>query len=202
MTIMGFGKARSAALGFAAAALASGPAFAHTFGAAGSGFAQGVVHPFLGVDHLLAMVAVGLWSAALGGRARWAVPAAFVAAMAFGAALGMAAAPLPSVELGIALSVLVFGLLIGFGARLPLPAGLALVALFALFHGHAHGAEAPEAAAPALYMLGFALATASLHLAGLGLGTLMARQGARTAARFARLSGGALAAAGAVLAVL
>jgi urease accessory protein len=199
---MEFGKARSAILGFAAAALVSSPAFAHTFGAAGSGFAEGFVHPFLGVDHLLAMVAVGLWSAALGGRARWVVPAAFVAAMAFGAALGMAAVPLPSVELGIALSVLVFGLLIGFGARLPLPAGLALVALFALFHGHAHGAEAPTAAAPALYMLGFALATASLHLAGLGLGTLMARQSVRVAVWFTRLSGGALTAAGVALALL
>jgi urease accessory protein len=198
---MGFGKGRWGVLGFAAAALVSSPAFAHTFGAAGSGFAEGFVHPFLGADHLLAMVAVGLWSAALGGRARWRVPAAFVVAMAAGAALGLVAMPLPSVELGIALSVAVFGALIGLGARLPLPAGIALVALFAVFHGHAHGWETPTAATPALYMLGFALATASLHLAGLGLGTVMARRGARIATWFARLSGGALAAAGVALAI-
>lgn len=199
---MGFGKGRWAALGIAAATLtAAAPAFAHTFGATGSGFAEGFVHPFLGVDHLLAMVAVGLWSAVLGGRARWSVPAAFVVAMAAGAALGMAAIPLPSVELGIALSVLVFGLLIGLGARLPLPAGIALVALFAVFHGHAHGWEAPTAATPALYMLGFALATASLHLAGLGLGVLIERRGAAVAAWFARLSGGAIAAAGVALVI-
>lgn len=199
---MAFGKQRWAALGIATAALtAAAPAFAHTFGATGSGFAEGFVHPFLGVDHLLAMVAVGLWSAALGGRARWSVPAAFVAAMTTGAAFGMAAFPLPSVELGIALSVLVFGLLIGLGARLPLPAGIVLVALFAVFHGHGHGAEAPTAATPALYMLGFALATASLHLAGLGLGVLIERRGAAVAAWFTRLSGGAIAAAGVALVI-
>jgi urease accessory protein len=202
VTIIGFGKGRSVALGFVAAALVSSPAFAHTFGAAGSGFAEGVVHPFLGVDHVLAMVAVGLWSAALGGRARWLVPAGFVVAMAFGAALGMAAIPLPAGELGIALSVLVFGLLIGLRSRLPLLTGMALVAAFAVFHGHAHGAEAPTAAAPALYMLGFAFATASLHLTGLGLGLLVDRHDTIVAKWFARVSGGAIAAAGVALAII
>lgn len=202
MTIKGFGKGRWAALGFAVAALVSSPAFAHTFGAAGSGFIEGFAHPFLGVDHLLAMVAVGLWSAALGSRARWLVPAAFVVAMAAGAALGMAAVPLPSVELGIALSVVVFGALIGLRSRLPLLTGMALVAAFAVFHGHAHGAEAPTAASPALYMLGFALATASLHLTGLGLGLLVDRHDTIVAKWFARVSGGAIAAAGVALAII
>jgi urease accessory protein len=190
--------------GLAATALMSAtPAFAHMFGgAAESGFLAGFVHPFLGIDHLLAMIAVGLWSAALGGRARWLVPAAFVAAMAAGAMLGMTAFPLPSVELGIALSVAVFGILIGLNTRLPLVTGMALVGVFAVFHGHAHGAEAPTAADPALYMLGFALATASLHLTGLGLGLTVDRRDAIVAKWFTRLTGGAIAAAGVALVVL
>ncbi|MBY6261905.1 HupE/UreJ family protein [Azospirillum sp. 412522] len=139
---------------------------AHTFGAHDAGFAHGFLHPVGGWDHLLAMVAVGLWAAQRGGAALWALPATFVTAMIGGGLLGMAGIELPAVELGIAGSVIVLGALIAAQSRLALPVSMAAVALFALFHGHAHGVEMPEAAQPILYGLGFALATALLHGAG------------------------------------
>lgn len=142
---------------------------AHTFGAHDAGFVHGFLHPVGGWDHLLAMVAVGLWAAQRGGAALWALPAAFVTAMIGGGLLGMAGIGLPAVELGIAGSVIVLGALIAAQSRLSLPVSLAAVALFALFHGHAHGAEMPEAAQPLLYGLGFALATALLHGAGVAV---------------------------------
>lgn len=141
-------------------------AHAHTFGAHDAGFVHGFLHPVGGIDHLLAMVAVGLWAAQRGGAALWALPAAFVTAMIGGGLLGMGGIALPAVELGIAGSVIALGALVALQSRLPLPASVAAVALFALFHGHAHGAEMPEAAQPLLYGLGFALATALLHGAG------------------------------------
>lgn len=143
-------------------------AHAHTFGAHDAGFVHGFSHPLGGLDHLLAMVAVGLWAAQRGGKALWALPTAFVAAMIGGGLLGMAGIELPAVELGIALSVVALGGLIALQSRLPLLASVGMVALFALFHGHAHGVEMPEAAAPLLYGAGFALATALLHGAGVG----------------------------------
>ena len=176
-----------------ATALASGPAAAHTFGAEGAGFAAGLSHPLFGADHLLAMVAVGLWAAQLGGRAIWQVPAAFVVALAAGALLAFAGVGLPVVEPGIMASVLVLGLLVAGAVRLPAAASMALVGLFALCHGHAHGAEMPAAANPPLYGLGFLLATAVLHALGLALGFVAARQAAPAAARYA---GAAIAAAG------
>ena len=139
---------------------------AHTFGTHDAGFAHGFLHPVGGWDHLLAMVAVGLWAAQRGGAALWALPAAFVTAMIGGGLLGMTGIALPAVELGIAGSVIALGALIAAQSRLSLPVSLAVVAAFALFHGHAHGAEMPEAAQPLLYGLGFALATALLHGAG------------------------------------
>jgi urease accessory protein len=162
-------------LGAALAASAAGPAAAHTFGADGAGFAAGLGHPLFGLDHLLAMVAVGVWAAQLGGRATWQVPAAFVYALVLGAALALAGLPLPAVEPGIMASVLALGLLIAFAVRLPAPSGMALAALFALFHGHAHGAEIPAAADPLLYGAGFVLATVALHAAGIALGWGAAR---------------------------
>ncbi|PWC46578.1 urease accessory protein [Azospirillum sp. TSA6c] len=141
---------------------------AHTFGAHDAGFAHGFLHPIGGWDHLLAMVAVGLWAAQRGGAALWALPAAFVTAMIGGGLLGMTGIELPAVELGIAGSVIALGALIAAQSRLSLPVSLVLVSAFALFHGHAHGAEMPEAAQPLLYGLGFALATALLHGAGVG----------------------------------
>jgi urease accessory protein len=152
----------------AAALAVPAAAQAHTFGAHDAGFVHGFSHPLGGLDHLLAMVAVGLWAAQRGGKALWALPTAFVGAMIGGGLLGMAGVELPAVELAIALSVVALGGLIALQARLPLLASVGAVALFALFHGHAHGVEMPEAAAPLLYGAGFALATGLLHGAGVG----------------------------------
>ncbi len=154
----------------AAAALAALPnaALAHTFGAHDAGLVHGFLHPVGGWDHLLAMVAVGLWAAQRGGKALWALPTAFVGAMIGGGLLGLAGIGLPQVELGIVLSVVALGALIALQSRLPLLASAGVVALFAVFHGQAHGAEMPEAAQPLLYGLGFALSTALLHGAGIG----------------------------------
>lgn len=170
-------------------------ALAHP-GHSASGLLAGITHPLTGLDHLLAMLALGAWAAQLGGRALWAVPSAFLAAMAVGSMLGIAATGLPAVELGISGSVLALGLLVLFAARLPLAVGMALSAGFALFHGYAHGAEM-SAGSPALaYGLGFLLATALLHLAGLGTGRL-ARAGAGVG--LLRAAGASVAVAGAAL---
>ena len=159
-------------------------------------FSAGFSHPFSGLDHILAMVAVGLWAAQMGGRALWAVPLSFVVAMALGGALGVGGVPLPGVELGIAGSVMVFGLLITVGARLPLAAGMALTALFALFHGHAHGAELAAGASALTYGAGFVLATATLHGLGLAAGVIARGQ---LPGRLLRFGGAAIAAGGAYL---
>ena len=157
------------------ATAAASPALAHTgvgfFGE--SGFAAGFLHPLLGLDHLLAMLGVGIWGAQLGGRAIWLVPASFVAVMIAGAALALAGAPLPMVEFGIGGSVLIMGGLIALGARMPLALAMGLVGLFALFHGHAHGTELPGFAHPAAYGAGFVLATTLLHAAGFGIAFLL-----------------------------
>jgi urease accessory protein len=160
-------------LGLCAYAAAMPMAEAHTFGAQGAGPAEGFAHPFLGLDHLLAMIAVGLWAAQLGGRARWFAPAAFVGVMAVSAWLGSSAPALPMLEPAIAGSVLVLGLLVAFAVRLPTRASVGLVGLLAFFHGFAHGMELPDAAAPALYALGFLASTAMLHGIGLALGLSM-----------------------------
>jgi len=178
------------------AATASG-ATAHTFGAHGVGFAQGFAHPLSGIDHLLAMVAVGLWAAQLGGRALWAVPAAFVGMMAVGGILGAVGAPLPVVELGIAGSLVVLGVLVMLSSRLPVAVSAALVGLLALFHGHAHGTELPEAASALAYGLGFIAATAALHGVGIGIGVSLKRDAARL---LVRVGGAGIAATGLVLA--
>ncbi|HYE00474.1 MAG TPA: HupE/UreJ family protein [Alphaproteobacteria bacterium] len=159
---------------FAVAALAAGPAAAHTFGTEGGGFALGLLHPLVGADHLLAMFAVGLWAWQLGGRAVWAVPGSFVAVMAAGAGIALAGWPMPAVETGIAASVLLLGLLVAAAVRLPPAAAAGLVGLFALFHGAAHGLELPRSAGPLAYGAGFLAATALLHAAGIGLAALMA----------------------------
>jgi urease accessory protein len=160
-------------------------------------FATGAAHPFSGWDHLLAMIAVGLWAAQLGGRCRWLVPVAFVTVMALGAAPGPAGFAVPGVEQGIAVSLLVLGLLIATAVRLPVPAGMAIVGLFALFHGAAHGSEMPATADGIGYGAGFVAATALLHVVGLGLG--FALKNHEKAVRFA---GGAVAIVGAVAFVL
>jgi urease accessory protein len=151
-----------------AAVIVFAPALAqaHPGHAPGAGFMHGFAHPMTGLDHLLAMLAVGLWAAQLGGRATWLVPAAFVSVMTFGAGLGMSGVHLPLVEQGIIASVFVLGLLIATAARLPLAASAALVGVFALFHGFAHGAEMPVSASGLAYASGFALATVALHVIG------------------------------------
>lgn len=157
---------------------------AHPLPGEAHSFSAGLSHPFLGLDHVLAMVAVGLWAAQLGGRSRWLVPSAFVGLMLVGGALGMAGFRLPAVETGILASILVLGVLIAAAVRLPLAAGMALVGLFAIFHGHAHGTEIPAAASGFTYTAGFVLATAALHAIGIGLGTFAQTQLPRPALRF------------------
>jgi urease accessory protein len=149
--------------------IAAGPALADPNGGQGS-FLSGLTHPLGGADHLLAMVTVGLWAALSGGRALWLWPAAFVGSMLIGGCLGMAGLPLPLVEPAILASTIVLGALVAFAVHAPLWVGAALIALFGAAHGHAHGAEMPGLATPISYALGFALASAALHLVGLGLG--------------------------------
>ena len=138
-------------------------------GGAGSVVA-GFLHPVTGIDHVVAMVAVGLWGAVLGPPAIWLLPVAFPMVMAFGGLLGLLAVPLPGVETGIALSALVLGVLVMFQTRLPLVLTFLLVGLFALFHGFAHGIELPEGADALLFSLSFVVATGLLHLVGIALG--------------------------------
>jgi len=179
-------------------ALISQNALAHIGDHAGAGFVSGLAHPFGGLDHLLAMVAVGLWAVQQGGRAILAVPAAFVSAMALGFALGFIAIPLPGVEAGIALSVLALGLAVALSVKPPLWLAVSATAAFALFHGHAHGAEMPEGASMALYGAGMLAGTALLHGLGLSGAMLLARGRAQIVTR---LAGGLAALAGLALLV-
>jgi len=165
------------------------PALAHAPGAGEAGFAAGFAHPLLGLDHVLAMIAVGLWASQLGGRALWLVPASFVALMAAGAGLSFITA-LPAVELGISGSLIVLGALVALAARLPLALGALIVGIFALFHGHAHGAEMP--AASLAYAAGFMVATAILH----GIGVAAGLYSRNTAGWLVRTGGAAVAATG------
>jgi urease accessory protein len=169
------------------------PAQAHLLGTSGAGFAEGLAHPFSGLDHLLAMVAVGFWATQLGGRAVVLLPVAFPAMMAAGAVGGEAGFPLPAVELGVASSVVALGLLVAFGVRLPLIASVAVIGLFALLHGHSHGTELPMAASPVLYAVGFLGATVTLHAVGIGAGLLLKHT---QVPHLARLAGSGTAAAG------
>lgn len=157
-----------------------------------AGLAAGLLHPFTGADHLLAMVLVGLWAGMLGGRAIWVVPTAFVGVLIAGAALGAQGVGLPGVEQVIAASVFILGLLVAVQLRAPTPAAAALVGGFALFHGFAHGAEIPAEASGLAFGAGFVISTAALHLAGIGLGFALSSR------RALRLAGGAAAGAGLV----
>ena len=159
------------ALVIGALMLAAGPALAHT-GEGLGGLASGLLHPISGLDHVVAMVAVGLWGGILGAPAIWMLPVVFPLAMAVAGAFGAAGVPLPGVEAGIALSGIVLGLMVVFAARPPLWIAAALVGVFAVFHGHAHGTELPEAANPLVYAVGFVVATGLLHLAGIAIGQL------------------------------
>lgn len=186
-------KIRHLALALPLAVIA-GAALAHP-GHDAAGFASGFVHPLGGADHLLAMLAVGLYAAREQGLARAGVPLAFVAAMLAGAGMSALGVALPLVEAGIAASVLVLGLLIAFMARLPLAASLPLIAVFAAFHGHAHHAEMGEGSVLA-FTVGFALATAALHGLGYALAAALPHTRAGLLAR--RIAGVLIAAAGLV----
>lgn len=178
----------------AAALLAPGLALAHPGHEAGT-VMTGVMHPLGGLDHVLAMVAVGLWGAQRGGRALWAAPLAFLAAMVAGGALGLAGVGLPMVEPMILASIVLLGAAVAMALRLPLAAALPAIALFGLAHGHAHGAEGPGQGMAA-YALGFVLATAALHGVGVATGLALGRL---SAGRTARAIGAATAAAGLML---
>lgn len=158
----------------AAATFFSDAALAHAGHA--HGVLAGVLHPLLGADHLLAMLAVGIWAARLGGRARWLVPASFLLCMALAAGMGLAGIAVPLVAGGIAVSVLLAGLLIAAPVKMAPGFGALVVALFALVHGYAHGVEMPALASPWLYGAGFILTTAMLHAIGLFLGASLQRQ--------------------------
>lgn len=171
-------------------------AFAHPGGGDAHGFVHGFAHPFGGLDHVLAMITVGLFAYQLGGRALWLVPASFVLAMTAGGALGLAGIPVPFVEAGIAASVLVLGAIVALGVRAPVAVAMALVAAFAVFHGHAHGTEMPLDTTVAPYAAGFVLATALLHAAGVTLGLMIGRFSEAYGRLGFRLSGGLVALAG------
>ena len=174
-------------------------ALAHTGIGETAGFMHGFTHPIGGADHLLAMTAVGLWAAQIGGRALWAVPFAFVAAMILGGTLGFSGVLLPFIEEGILISVLILGVLIAGAFKLPLTYSVLVVGFFAIFHGYAHGAEMPLSTGAASYTAGFALATAALHLAGMGLGIVLQKANLQTVSR---LAGSAIALSGVYLAIL
>lgn len=192
-------KKASLTLSILAASIA--PAFAHLNPDEHGSFAAGFSHPLFGTDHILAMIAVGLWAALLGGRDFVLVPTAFVATMLAGFAAALAGAPLPFVEPVILASVVVIGLLAAVALRVPVAAGMAMVGFFAFFHGHAHGGELGSAGALS-FCIGFGLATALLHSAGVGLGLGLGRLIGGDAGRLAtRIAGGLTALGGLWLAV-
>ena len=174
------------------ALLASPAALAHTGDVAG-GFIGGLAHPVFGPDHVIAMVAVGLWGAFLGAPAIVILPIVFPLVMAAGGVLGILGVPLPGVEIGIAVSAVLLGMMVALAARPPLWIAAVMVGAFAIFHGHAHGAELPPGADALAYSAGFVIATGCLHLVGIGFGLLARWPSGRLAVRTA---GGAIAIAG------
>ena len=175
----------------AAIALVPTAALAHSGTGHVHGFAQGFAHPLGGIDHVLAMVTVGVFAWQLGGRALWLVPATFVLVMAAGGAFGIAGVELPSVEFGIAASLVALGAIVAFKIKAPLAVAIGVVGAFAVFHGHAHGTEMPPDALVAAYAAGFLLATALLHAGGIALGFGIGRIG-ESFGRYAFRLGGAL----------
>jgi urease accessory protein len=182
-----------ASLAFAAAALAPAAAWAHADTSHGGGFVAGFLHPISGLDHVVAMVAVGLWGAVLGPPALWVLPVAFPMVMAFGGLLGLLGVPIPGVEIGIAVSGVVMGLMVLFELRPPLWVAALIVSAFAVFHGHAHGAELPAGSNALLFSLAFVIATGLLHLVGILLGETRRWPGGR---RFVQVAGAVVALVG------
>ena len=165
--------------------LASVPALAHPQVGKAAGFLSGLRHPVSGLDHALAMIAVGVWGAQLGAPAVWLLPVAFPMVMALGGFLGLAGVPLPGVEVGVALSAVLLGLLVAFEARPPLWVAAVIVGFFAIFHGHAHGTELPAGESGVLYSIGFVIATGCLHVTGIGIGLAHRWPAGRAALRLA-----------------
>lgn len=174
---------------------------AHTGAGQSSGLMDGFLHPLGGLDHILAMVMVGLLAAQLGGRALWLVPASFVAAMIVGGGLGLAGLPILLVELGIGLSVIVLGAAVALHKRAAVPAAMALVGFFAVFHGQAHGTEMPESAIALIYGASFVTSTALLHAAGIGLASLINGRYGRIGEMLVRSAGAVAAIAGVSLVI-
>lgn len=182
----------------ASALLAPATVLAHNSGGVAGGFVSGFMHPLTGIDHILAMVAVGIWGAQLGAPAIWALPVAFPLVMSVGGAMGVRGVPLPGVEIGIAASALLLGLMIFSESRPSLLAAALLVGFFAIFHGYAHGKELPHAANPLAYGVGFVLATGLLHVSGIAMGLVHRWP---LGARVLRLAGGGISLAGLFLMV-
>ena len=176
------------------ALLGAGDVFAHAEVGVAGGLASGFLHPVYGLDHLVAMVAVGLWGAQLGNPAIWMLPITFPVVMAIGGLLGVAGVQVPLIEVGISASALALGAMVALNMRPPLALAAALVGVFAIFHGHAHGTELPSAVNPLAYGVGFVISTGLLHLAGIALG-IMTRWPAGDKA--VRILGGGIAALGA-----
>ncbi|CAA6805344.1 MAG: HupE-UreJ family metal transporter [uncultured Sulfurovum sp.] len=166
---------------------------AHESTGISGGFISGFLHPILGWDHVVAMVAVGLWGAFLGKPAIWVLPVIFPLVMAFGGALGVIGVPIPAVETGIAASALVLGIMVAFAVRPPIWVAGVIVGAFAIFHGHAHGTELPNSANPLAYSVGFVLSTGLLHLLGIAFGLLVHWPAGKIAVR---VGGGLIALAG------
>ncbi len=145
---------------------------AHIQGGEATGLLNGLRHPVSGLDHIVAMVAVGLWGAQLGPPAMWLLPVTFPMVMAFGGMVGLMGLALPGIEIGIAVSAIILGVMVGWEARPPVWLAAVIVGFFAIFHGHAHGAELPAGADALLYSIGFVVATGCLHAAGIGLGLI------------------------------
>ena len=181
-------------LAVASLTCAAAAASAHSDSADAGGFLSGYIHPLSGLDHLLAMVAVGIWGATLGRPLIWALPIAFPLMMVVGGVLGIARVPLPFVQAGVATSVIALGLAIALAWRAPIPASIAIVAVFAIFHGHAHGTELPSTGQPAAYAAGFVVSTGLLHLAGIAIGLLKSLSYGE---KLLRAAGAAIAATGA-----
>lgn len=177
-----------------AALLAPCIALAHVGeGGIQGGFLAGLAHPVFGLDHVVAMVAVGMWGAQLGAPAIWLLPVTFPIVMAFGGMLGAMGVPVPGIEIGIAVSAVALGAMVAFAVRPPLWVAAVIVGVFAIFHGHAHGTELPEAANAVAYSIGFVIATGALHALGILLGVANRW---RSGAQALRAGGAAIAAAG------
>lgn len=185
-------------LRFCAAAIVFAPVAASAHVGVGDthGFVHGFSHPLSGIDHLLVMIAVGLFAAHLDGRALWLVPLTFVSVMALAGVAGMAGVRLPFVEIGIGLSVVVLGLAIAFQLSIPTLVAMILVGFFAIFHGHAHGTEMPQTVSGLSYGVGFICATAMLHAIGIALGLAIGKAGEACSPRFFQIAGSVMAITG------